>query len=423
MFSALFPERICLNLDRRPERWARMQSRIAAAGLGPIRRVAAIDGARVPIPAHWPETRGAYGCLQSHLAAVRAAQAAGHPQLLILEDDVLLDEDFHEKFRHGLRSLPADWDMLFFGCLHHDAPVPVGPGVARLRGSFSTFMYAIRQSAYAAFIRLNDRARKAVDTNNTILQRLLKCYCFLPHLAWVDESYSDAQEGHLSHWYIRDSLVLRSREVAAMERKTAMIVPCRAPWTREEDWRKLEHVLRHHSRHSAVLLLETGNRATLERRARPVHCAYHFLEASEAPTRGTLLAEGSRWFRGEKDYLILNEAGVLCSILEMRANLIKCAEHGAVSSFRSYIDLDEEDSERLVRGEGCDLEKYVPRPRRGRFSEYVTVHRRALSDFARWDEGEREPGSLIRIFDSPGCTVRLCLGSARDPSGQTRGLK
>ena len=44
VFDEFFPHRVCINLDRRPERWEKMQTRLEAAGLGAVDRFPAVDG-------------------------------------------------------------------------------------------------------------------------------------------------------------------------------------------------------------------------------------------------------------------------------------------------------------------------------------------------------------------------------------------
>ncbi len=266
-FGELFPHRVCINLDRRPERWERMQARFAEAGLGAVERFPAVEGRNVPVPADWPQSAGAYGCLQSHLAVVRQARAQGRGSILIMEDDVLFAEGFREEFARRVRALPDDWDMLFFGCLHHDPPAPVAPGIGRLRASFSTFMYAVRSTVFDAFIFLNSRARCAVDRNNWRLQRKFNCYCFMPHLAWVDGSYSDAQGVATSHWYIRDSMVLRGDEMKAMEKRTAVIIPYREAGHRERSVRNLCFLARYYGSLFSVRIVEQNERPRLNREA------------------------------------------------------------------------------------------------------------------------------------------------------------
>jgi len=413
-FAKWFPHRVCINLDRRPERWQRMQSRAGSAGLGPLERFAAVDGAAVTPPPGWPETRGAYGCLSSHLAVIQRAKREGWPHVLILEDDVLLEDGFLEKFRERIVSVPDDWDMLFFGCLHHDLPKPVAPGIARLRGSFSTFMYAVRATAYDGFIRLNTRAKKAVDTNNTILQRCYKCYCFMPHLAWVDDSPSDAQNLPSHHWYIRDSLVLRGKEVEAMEKRTAIVIPYHPQPNPEIARRNLDFLIRHYGGLFAVLVVEYGREPSLDIASLPEGCGYRLLESDGLLRPERCLVEAKRCFAEEKDFFIFNEANVVCSRMEMRANLIKCAEYDAVTSFRSYIDLDAVDTERFVKGEDYTADNYLPRPRVGCYSEYVTFSRRGLSRYLEnGAPGSSERLEEERVFDSPGCAIRLFSGDER----------
>src|SRR2546423_5751287 len=91
-FSELFPHRVCINLDRRPERWERMRTRLSDAGLGAVERFRAVDGRDLQLPPQWPETAGAFGCLQSHLAVVKQARAQQCENILIMEDDVVFAE-------------------------------------------------------------------------------------------------------------------------------------------------------------------------------------------------------------------------------------------------------------------------------------------------------------------------------------------
>src|ERR1700686_380480 len=100
-FREMFPHRVCINLDRRPERWERMRERFAKVGLGSVERVAAVDGGKLAVPAAWPESAGAYGCLQSHLAVVRQARAQNRESVLIIRDDGLFADGFYEEFERG----------------------------------------------------------------------------------------------------------------------------------------------------------------------------------------------------------------------------------------------------------------------------------------------------------------------------------
>ena len=410
-FRELFPHRVCINLDRRPERWERMQARFAEVSLGPMERFSALDGRKLQLPADWPESAGAYGCLQSHLAVMREARAQKRESVLIMEDDVLFAEEFQEQFEKRLGGLPADWDMLFFGCLHHDPPTPVAPGIGRLHGSFSTLMYAVRQSVYDAFIFLNARARRAVDRSNWLLQRRFNCYCFVPHLAWVDDSYSDAQGVLSNHWYIRDSLVLRGDEMKSMEKRTAVIIPYRENGDRERGLRNLRFLARHYGGLFSVLVVEQNERSCLSAEALPPGCEYVHVPAMH---REDCYAAGLEKFGRTKDYFIINDGNVVCSRMEMRASLRKCADHGTVGSFATFIDLDNTDSDRLLGGLEYSTERYRLRARRGRLREYFTTTKEGLGTLCSASPSGHgaAPGTDLHTFDSPGSALCLSPGAA-----------
>ena len=103
-----FPDKVCINLNRRPERWAQAKAQFAFHQINAVRRFPALDGQTMEVPPGWDGSPGAYGCLQSHLAVVREARRSGLPSILILEDDVVFDCDFNAKFSRYIRQLPGN---------------------------------------------------------------------------------------------------------------------------------------------------------------------------------------------------------------------------------------------------------------------------------------------------------------------------
>ena len=58
--------------------------------------------------------RGAIGCFLAHRNAMTdAAEHPGAQATLIMEDDVAIPPDFHEKMKVVLGELPRDWDVLY----------------------------------------------------------------------------------------------------------------------------------------------------------------------------------------------------------------------------------------------------------------------------------------------------------------------
>jgi len=190
--DTVFPFKVCINLDRRPERWEAMKVNFERLGVRSIERLSAIDGESVIVPERLSHLRPVdYACTLSHLTAVKKASDTGNPSVLIFEDDCLFDPAFEEKFPEYMRQVPEDWDMLFLGGYHFETPLPVSRNVVRARMTLTTHAYAVRQSIYSNFIELNENPPAIVDRNNTILQKKFNCYCCEPNLVGQLAGYSD----------------------------------------------------------------------------------------------------------------------------------------------------------------------------------------------------------------------------------------
>ncbi|HEX8098241.1 MAG TPA: hypothetical protein VF507_09405, partial [Pyrinomonadaceae bacterium] len=51
-----FPYKVCINLDRRRDRWRQMQLKFERHGIQTVRRFTALDGDELEIPPHWRHT-------------------------------------------------------------------------------------------------------------------------------------------------------------------------------------------------------------------------------------------------------------------------------------------------------------------------------------------------------------------------------
>jgi GR25 family glycosyltransferase involved in LPS biosynthesis len=55
------------------------------------------------------------GCAMSHLMIYEKARMQNLDKILILEDDARISKEYYETISGGLKELPADWDLLYFG--------------------------------------------------------------------------------------------------------------------------------------------------------------------------------------------------------------------------------------------------------------------------------------------------------------------
>lgn len=422
-----FPEKVCINLDRRPERWRRMQLKFAEHGIRGVRRFSALDGEALDIPAHWRQTRGAYGCLRSHLRVVEEARAARRPSVLIFEDDAVFERDLGEKFAACVGQVPPDWDMLYFGALHKDELIPVSANVVRLTRSNSTYAYALRATIFDAFVELNRRAEDVLDNNSFVLQKRFNCYCFVPHLAWVETGYSDAQMRLERHWYLREALVLFGAGIDRLLSETAIVFAhdARKHDTREHDARAAENMLfladyyhEFFSPHLEMIVVEQGARPALDPSALPPGCKHLFLRDAGPFDRRRCLAAGVENSSPERKLFILSDDDLYLETLDIRANLRMCERYDCATGFDQILDLSDEDSRRLLSTKttrGLDVTSYAA-PEAGARPAFYRIATRAAARALCADEGDgdglrtRALQAQFRVFNSPNHALRLRRG-------------
>jgi glycosyl transferase, family 25 len=344
----LFPLKICINLDGRPERWQRMQRAFADQSIGPVRRFSAVDGNNIPLPSDWIHTAGAYGCRRSHIEVVREARDAGASSVLIFEDDVVFAPEFKEKFAAFISELPNDWDMLFLGALHKDEPIQVSEHIGRITKANSTFAYAIRNTVFDAFIELNSRAEHVLDMNNYVLQERFNCYCFMPNLVWVESEYSDVQNRLENHWYLEKSLVLYGSHVDRLLSETEIVIA--------RDGFLVDYYREYFA---PLALITVGPNTDLN-----------------------------------KEFQIIIDDDIYLEAMDIRANLLMCEQYDATTGYSKVIELTPEQTEHL---------------RANRITRGIDLTDNPFSKNDRCHFLTRRPAT--RIFHSPNHALQLSGGS------------
>ena len=355
--SIRFPQIVCINLDRRPERWQRLLKELARHDLGPVQRLSAYDGETTAKPAAWTHTAGAYGCLLSHVAVVREARRSSASSVLIFEDDAVLDRDFQNKFASFSNEVPRDWDMLYLGALHKDEPVKISEHVGRITKANSTYAYALKNTVFDAFIELNERAEHVLDMNSYLLQERFNCYCFMPNLAWVEAQYSDVQNRLERHWYLEKSLVLFGAYMDKLLSETTIAITHRA----DHDSKNLTFLKCYYEEYFAPLV--------------------EIVVVNEDIAQTDI----------NRNFIIVAEADIYLEALDIRANLRMLDEFDAATGFGDVIDLNHDQAE-LLRNtsitRGIDI-SHNP------VSKNNTVH------------FFRRGGVRDRVFQSPNHALRL----------------
>jgi glycosyl transferase family 25 len=159
-----------INLDRAPERLARVRAQLDGLGLA-WTRLAAVDARTLTTEQASTLDEATYrrkhgmtpalgelGCYLSHVEVMRALLASRFEFALVLEDDVLLKPSLPAVLS-GLVMCPQRWDVAKLSAVHSGTPVPylrVAPGhslavmLSRCTGSSAYVMNRAAARAYLA---------------------------------------------------------------------------------------------------------------------------------------------------------------------------------------------------------------------------------------------------------------------------------
>lgn len=220
MLDNWFSNVVCINLDRRTDRWADTQAELALCGIKKYERFSAVDH----------PTNGTDGCAMSHREVwARIASGALGDRVLILEDDVhlitprrLRDAGFVEdsdvwrifsephissedlarwvtvRFAIMVHDLPTDWEALYLGGSYERKPIArVSKHLIRTAGMHTTHAYALtRSAAQKMTIDLDSRAPRSahiggIDSFLCDCTQKMNFYAFSPRLFVQRPSLSD----------------------------------------------------------------------------------------------------------------------------------------------------------------------------------------------------------------------------------------
>lgn len=196
-----FDKIYCINLDRRTDRWKETRVEFKKHNMK-VERFSAVDGQNLDHPD--PLLKAEAGCLLSHLEIIKSARKQNLRSVLIFEDDIIFHSNFNALFFMFIRMVPADWDMLYF-CGNYEEEKPlkmVNRFIGRLNTTLITNAYCVRKSIYDLIIGTLTEKSKPIDRHYCDIQKVAKCYGFVPHLISPRKSYSDIQQRVVDYSFI-----------------------------------------------------------------------------------------------------------------------------------------------------------------------------------------------------------------------------
>lgn len=202
-FTDYFDEAVCINLDRRPDRWELAQEEFKKIGLSNVKRISAVDGKDIgPIG---PINAGANGCRMSHLKVLNYAIEKDLDAILVLEDDIEFTENFHEKFSKIESQIPEEFDFLYLGVNpasgHQEM---VTDNIYKIGGKYATHAFIIRKAMYKQAFDFTISNYIQVDVSYSILQKTRKAYTIHPNIAYQRSGFSDVEDQEIDYSFFRN---------------------------------------------------------------------------------------------------------------------------------------------------------------------------------------------------------------------------
>ena len=145
---------------------------------------------------------GAIGCKLSHYTIIKEAKEMGYNRILILEDDVFFENNFHTIFNNMIKQINDNnlqWDMIYLGQNLKDYDIIKGTDLVKIKRGFCTHSYAINSSFYD--IVLNSCLNSGVEIDNFYNSLFLNynCFCIKPYLTNQKPGYSNIVNGYRNY--------------------------------------------------------------------------------------------------------------------------------------------------------------------------------------------------------------------------------
>lgn len=184
--NEFFDKIVVINLDRRTDRMEKLDLQLKELDIQ-YKRFSAVDAIKLNID---PIVAG----LRSHLQVIK--DNIGR-RVLVLEDDAYFVDNFNEKFRKIMQTLPEDWDIFYLGAL---VPKDVGQinmvnrhwGIQVL--TTGSQAYCIRPEMQHYFISRLEDYNYYIDIGLRDFAKGYKPYITQPNLVTQFPSYSDLRQ-------------------------------------------------------------------------------------------------------------------------------------------------------------------------------------------------------------------------------------
>jgi hypothetical protein len=188
-----------INLDRRPDRFESFNKELEKHGIEEVERFSAIDGTTI-MSNGIPLLVGELGVLESHHQIIKKCIEDNVKNVLILEDDVYFTNEIL-KLDDYIKSVPSDWDFIYFGGNHvyGEPPHLINDKIIKLNFTVALQCVAINSSMFEIIDSILLKRKKQVDAYYAELHNRFNAYGFYPNMAKQTAGFSDIQNRYIDY--------------------------------------------------------------------------------------------------------------------------------------------------------------------------------------------------------------------------------
>ena len=161
---------------------------------------------------------GEIACTMSHIKAIKLAKENDWPYVIVIEDDVVLAEDFEKRIKYLFKIIPTNWEHIYLSGFPRNPRIG-DPMINILHVEPSVITDCIpatiiRNTAYDKVINYLEKFETTTDDSiiNMIFNlKNLISYTYYPFVAFVDDNYTyiwnqSLERVHKSKQYFKNSI-------------------------------------------------------------------------------------------------------------------------------------------------------------------------------------------------------------------------
>lgn len=164
--------------------------------IGQLKRYAGFNELEVKRGKRFIESAGAIGYIKTYIEILKEAKKRGHKRILILEDDVILNPNFHMEFDKLISRVKSDWKVLQLGAsqynwkhVDNDDAINSGYYYPRQLDTCGSFAIAIDSSVFDELIEIQSCFESPFDhlALGEVYEKYIgSCYVCYPNIIMPD---------------------------------------------------------------------------------------------------------------------------------------------------------------------------------------------------------------------------------------------